>query len=521
MGKVEVGQAMTRNRIRGRAARRKERLIPPLASIPFRTLQNPYAPYEILSSNQVERIHKKSLQILEEIGLVFSDGEALNLWEAAGALVDRENQCVRIESNLVEEALKTVPPSFTLRARNPDKNVTIGGNHVNFATVAGAPYYSDLKNGRGPGSLKTYRQMLRLAHVCGPIHIIEGMLLEPQDVPIQQRHLVKGYAVFEMSDKAHLVTSHGREVAEDHLNMACIVFGGEEEIQREPVLSSVVNVNSPLLFDERMLGGLLTYAQYSQPVVVTPFILAGAMSPLSLPLALAQQNAEALAGITLTQLVNPGTPVIYGGFVTSIDMQTGSPAFGGPEGAWALLAGAQLARFYEIPYRGSGGLNTAKSIDAQAAYESQMTLWPAVLAHTNLILHSAGWLESGLVCSLEKFILDVEGLAMMSHFLNELEITDETLGLQEIAEKGPGGNHFDSPTTLANYLEAFHRPTLSDRQNYQTWEENGSKDAFQRAHEIANTMLGMYVEPTLPSKVKGELLEYVEKRKQKSTVSYF
>ena len=299
------------------------------------------------------------------------------------------------------------------------------------------------------------------------------------------------------------------------------MFGGEAEIRREPVLSAVVNVNSPLRFDERMLGGLLTYARYRQPVVVTPFILAGAMSPVSLPAALAQQNAEALARITLTQLINPGTPVIHGGFATSIDMQTGSPAFGGPEGALALLAGAQFARFYGLPYRGSGGLNNSKIPDAQAAYETQMTLWPAVLAHTNLILHSAGWLEAGLVCSLEKFVLDVEGLAMMSRFLNGLEINDDTLALEEIAEVGPGGNHFGTAYTMERFQDAFYRPTVSDRQNYETWVERGAKDALQRAHEIANQLLETYEQPGLPSSVQGELMEYVEKRKQESTVSYF
>jgi trimethylamine--corrinoid protein Co-methyltransferase len=495
--------------------------MPPLASIPFQTLQNPYAPYEILTENQIERIHRTSLQILEEIGMEFLDEEALDIWKSAGAIVDRESQRVRIEGNLVEQALKAVPSSFTLRARNPNRNVIIGGNHINFATVASAPYYSDFETGRQPGSLEAFKKMLRLAQVCGPIHVIEGMLLEPQDVPIPQRHLVKGYTVYTLSDKAHLVASHGREIAEDHVNMACIVFGGEAEIRRDPVFSAVVNVNSPLRFDERMLGGLITYARYRQPVVITPFILAGAMSPVSLPSALAQQNAEALAGITLTQLVNPGTPVIYGGFATSIDMQTGSPAFGGPEGALALLAGAQLARFYGIPYRGSGGLNNSKIPDAQAAYETQMTLWPAVLAHTNLIIHSAGWLDSGLVCSLEKFVLDVEGLAMMSRFLHGLEISDETLALDEIAEVGPGGNHFGTAYTMARFQDAFYRPTISDRQNYETWVEHGVKDALQRSHEIANQLLEIYEQPDLPSNVQGELMQYVEKRKQASTVSYF
>jgi trimethylamine--corrinoid protein Co-methyltransferase len=512
---------MTLRENRGRQARQRDRLVPPLASIPFKTLQNPYAPFEVLTANQVEGIHEASMRILEEIGMEFLDDETLDIWKSVGAIVDRESQRVRIERAILEEAIKTVPSSFTLRARNPERNLIIGGNHINFSPVGSAPYYSDLKSGRQPGSLEKYEKMVRLAQVCGPIHVIEGTLLEPQDVPIAKRHLVKAYSVYTLSDKANLASSHGREIAEDHVNMACIVFGGEAEIRRDPVFSSVVNANSPLRWDERMLGGLLTYARYRQPLVVTPFILAGAMSPVSLAAALAQQNAEALAGIALTQIVNPGTPVIYGGFATSIDMQTGSPAFGGPEGALALLAGAQLARFYGLPYRGSGGLNNSKTPDAQAAYETQMTLWPAILAHTNLIIHSAGWLEAGLVCSLEKFILDVEGLAIMSRFLNGLEISDETLALEEIAEVGPGGHHFGTAYTMARFEDAFYRPTVSDRQNFETWTEHGAKDAFHRAYEVANQLLDTYEQPAFASDVQGELMEYVEKRKQESTVSYF
>jgi trimethylamine--corrinoid protein Co-methyltransferase len=508
-------------RNRGSRARRRDRSAPPLASIPFQPLRNPHAPFEILTTNQIEGIHTASLQILEEVGIEFLDQETLEIWKSAGALVDRESQRVRIESDLIAEGLKTAPSSFTLKARNPERDVIIGGNHINFTNAASAPYYSDIKSGRKPGTLDAYKKMLRLAQVCGPIHVIEGMLVEPQDIPIPQRHLEKGLALYTLSDKAHLVSSHGREVAEDHVNMAGIVFGGEAEILLDPVLSAVINSNSPLRYDGRMLGGLLTYARYRQPVVVTPFILAGAMSPVSLPAALVQQNAEVLAGITLTQLVNPGTPVIYGGFATSIDMQTGSPAFGGPEGALALLGGAQLARFYGLPFRGSGGLNNSKVPDAQAAYETQMMLWPAVMGHTNLVLHSAGWLEAGLVCSLEKFVIDVEGLAMMSRFLRGLEINDETLALNEIAEVGPGGHHFGTAYTLSRFQDEFYLPSVSDRQNFETWVEKGALDASQRAHEVANQLLDIYERPELPPDVHEELIRYVEKRKQASTVSYF
>lgn len=511
---------MQKKRNRTRRVRQRTRSVPPLVSIPFRTLHNPYAPLEVLTADQIEIIHHTSLQVLEEVGLEFLDKETLEIWHSAGAIVDWDQQRVRIEAQMVEEALRTIPSSFTLRARNPEKDLVIGGNNINFATVGSAPYYSDMVRGRQPGSLETYQQMVRLAQICSPIHVIEAMLLEPQDIPIPQRHLDKTYAVYTLSDKANLMSSHGREIAQDQVNMASIVFGGEEEIRRTPVFASVVNANSPLRYDERMLGALITYARYNQPVVITPFILAGAMSPISMPSALMQQNAEILAGLTLMQIVNPGAPLIYGGFSTNIDMHTGSPAFGGPEGALALLSGAQMARYYNLPYRGSGGLNNSKVPDAQAAYETQMVLWPAVLAHTNLLLHSAGWLEAGLVCSLEKFVIDVEGLAMMSRFLQGMEINSETLAVEEIAAVGPGGHHFGTEYTLARYQDEFYLPSISDRNNYEAWTEDGAKDSYQRAHEVANQLLEMYQKPALSSEVHDELFQYVERRKTESTVTY-
>jgi trimethylamine--corrinoid protein Co-methyltransferase len=262
-----------------------------------------------------------------------------------------------------------------------------------------------------------------------------------------------------------------------------------------------------------MLGGLITYARYGQPVVVTPFILAGAMSPITLAAAIAQQNAEALAGVALTQLVNPGVPVIYGGFTTNIDMQTGSPAFGGPEGALALFAGAQLARFYGLPYRGSGSLNNSKIPDAQASYETQMTLWPAILAHSNLIHHSAGWLEAGLVFSFEKLMLDLEGLLMMYRLLDGIEVTDETLALDSMAEVGPGGHHLGTAHTLARFRSEFHLPLISDRQNYEAWVEQGSPDAGQRAYRLWKALLASYEPPPLDPGIEEALREYVARRK--------
>jgi trimethylamine--corrinoid protein Co-methyltransferase len=292
--------------------------------------------------------------------------------------------------------------------------------------------------------------------------------------------------------------------------MAKIVFG--EDISSSPVLGGVINVSSPLRYDGRMLGGLLTYARYGQVNIITPFILAGAMSPVTMAAALAQQNAEVLAGIALTQLANPGAPVIYGGFTTNVDMKSGSPAFGTPEGAWALLVGAQLARRYKLPYRGSGGLNSSKTPDAQAAYESLWTMWPAMLAHTNFILHSAGWLEGGMTVSLEKYVIDAEMLAMFYHFMAGFEINDENLALDSIDEVGPGGHHFGTAHTMERFSTAFYQPTLGDNLGYEVWESAGSWDAARRANVVWKEILANYEPPALDAGIQEELEAYVARR---------
>ncbi|MFQ5436577.1 MAG: trimethylamine methyltransferase family protein, partial [Anaerolineae bacterium] len=420
---------------------------------------------------------------------------------------------VWLDKALILELAAKAPAQFTLRARNPAHSLTFGGNHINFATVGAAPYYADLDQGRRPGTLADFQQMVKLAQICTPIHVIEGLFVEPQDIAVDQRNLEKGLTVFAHSDKVMTTAAHDRIVAQDYVNMAAIVFGGLNSIRNQPVFASNVNVNSPLRFDDRMLGALMVYARNGQPCIITPFILAGAMGPITLAGAIAQQNAEALAGIVLTQLVNPGVPVFYGGFTTNIEMQSGSPAFGTPEGAMALLAGAQLARRYKLPYRGSGGLNSAKTPDAQAAFETQMTLWPAVMAHTNLVFHSAGWLESGLVCSLEKFILDVEGLAMMHIFLGGIDVSEDNLALDMIAEVGPGGHHLGTSHTMARFRNGFYRPIVADRLNYETWREAGGWDAARRANQVAKDLLAQYEQPELDTAVADELNAYVQRRK--------
>jgi trimethylamine---corrinoid protein Co-methyltransferase len=501
---------------RNRSPRRERRQTAPAPSAThaFRHIHNPYAPIEVLTTEQLEKIHQASMHIVEKIGIDFFDDEALAVWQAAGARVDHSSRHVWIDRGLLLAAVAQAPAEFTLRARDPAKSLQIGGNHINFGTVAGAPFYADMEVGRRPGLLADFERMVKLAHVCEPMHLIEGLLVEPQDVPVPYRHLEKVLRQYLYSDKAITVAAHGRVVANDCLEMAALVYGRPAAEQPQPVLMGNINANSPLRFDDRMLGAALTYARHGQAVIVTPFILAGAMSPVTIAAAIAQQNAEALACIALLQLVNPGAPVVYGGFTTNVDMQSGSPAFGTPEGAIALFAGAQLARRYGLPYRGSGGLNTAKIPDAQASYETQMSLWPAVMGHANVIFHSAGWLEAGLVCSLEKFVIDMEGLAVMQHFLAGLTVDDETLALDSIAEVGPGGHHFGTAHTMARFRNAFYMPLVSDRQNFQNWQEQGGLDTAQRAHRVAQRLLKSYEQPALDTAVTEALYEFVARRKQ-------
>jgi trimethylamine--corrinoid protein Co-methyltransferase len=502
----------TPDRRSARADRREQRRRSPLEALPFRALHNPLPPVELLSPEQVEQIHVASMRILEEIGIDFLDQEALDIWQAAGARVDHGAQHVWLDRGLVLEAVAKAPAQFTLRARNPARSVPIGGNNSIFSVTSGTAFVSDLDSGRRTGTLADMHNLMRLVHMCPPLHVVESQVTEPQDLPVPIRHLERGLAIFTLSDKPVAQAAHGRVVATDCLNMAAIVFGGHDEIKQGPVFVSVVNANSPLRYDTSMIGGIITYARGGQPIVMTPFILAGAMSPITMAAAVAQQNAEALAGIALTQLVNPGVPVIYGGFTTNTDMATGGPSFGTPEGAWAFFAGAQLARRYGLPYRGSGGLNTSKVPDAQASYETQMCLWPTVMSHTNYIMHAAGWLEGGLVASFEKLLIDVEGLAMMQHLFGGVEISAETLALDSIAEVGPGGHHFGTAHTLAHYQTEFYRPLLSDRQNLGVWQDHGALDAAQRANRLWKELLQSYEPPPIDPGVEQELREYVARR---------
>jgi trimethylamine--corrinoid protein Co-methyltransferase len=494
-----------------RAARRQRRSESPLLTIPFRQVRNRFAPLEILDAEQIEKIHTASLHILENVGVDFMDDEALAIWERAGAKVDRARQHAWIERGLLMEAIGRAPATFTWRARNPARNVVLGADHIAFGPNGGMVYVSDLERGRRTGTLADYENFVKLSQMVNVLHFACWEQVTPQDVPVSIRHLRRLQAGILLSDKPLMEAAHGREISADNVALAKIAC---DETGEGPVIGDVINVNSPLRYDARMLGGLITYARAGQACFITPFILAGAMSPITLAAALAQQNAEALAGVALTQLVRPGAPVIYGGFTTNVDMKSGSPAFGTPEGAWALIVGAQLARYYTLPYRGSGGLTTSKVPDAQAAYEAQWNLWPCVLAHSNLVMHAVGWLEGGLTASFEKFIIDAESLAMFQHFLSGFDINDETLALDMIAEVGPGGHHFGTPHTQARYSTEFYQAFLSDRLGYETWAAAGEWDAARRAHALYKELLTHYAPPPIDPAVREAVQDYVARRER-------
>jgi trimethylamine--corrinoid protein Co-methyltransferase len=373
-------------------------------------------------------------------------------------------------------------------------------------------YVSDLEHGRRPGTLADLENFLKLSQMCPLLHYASWEQVSPQDVPVSSRHLRRLYAAFTLTDKVALETAHGREITTDCLEMARLGFG--DLTGGGPVIGDVINVNSPLRYDGRMLGGLITYARAGQVCMITSFIQAGATSPIPIAAALAQQNAEVLAGVALTQLVRPGAPVVYGGFITPVDMRNGGPAFGTPEGAWALLVAGQLARRYNLPYRASGSLTNAKVPDAQAAYESMATLWPAILSHTNMIMHSAGWLDRGLTASYEKFMLDIEMLAIFSHFLAGFKIDDDTLALEMMAAVGPGGHHLGTSHTVARCRTEFYASALADRLNYDGWLASGAEHAAQRAHRLWQEWLEHYHPPPLDSAIDDALQSYVARRER-------
>jgi trimethylamine--corrinoid protein Co-methyltransferase len=503
---------------RSSTRRRKKLATNVVIQRPWALVKNPYKPIEVLSADQIEHIHAASLTVIETLGVDIWCDEALDIFAAAGADVDHAGRHVRIDRALIEEAVAKAPAEVTLTPRNPERAITLGGNNICFSPVGGPGFSTDIDRGRRAGTFADACDLMRLSHSLEVIHVTNGGPVASTDVAVPIRHLETMRANLTLTDKVAFGSAFGAARVNDAIDMTCIVRGTDRAgLAKSPGVIGNINCNSPLRYDGPMTEGIIEFARAGQPIIVTPFTLAGAMAPITLAGALAQQNAEALIGIALSQLVNPGAPVIYGGFTSNVDMKSGAPAFGTPEYAKAVLAGGQLVRRYGIPYR-SSNVNASNVVDAQAAYESQMSLWATVMGHCNLMLHSAGWLEGGLTASFEKMIIDAEMLQMMCAFLEPLEVNDATLGLEAMADVGPGGHFFGTAHTLERYENAFYAPMVSDWRNFETWEEHGSLSATQRANGIWKQMLADYEQPAMDQAIAEELDAFVARRSEEGGV---
>ncbi|HEX7626974.1 MAG TPA: trimethylamine methyltransferase family protein [Gaiellaceae bacterium] len=465
--------------------------------------------YEILDEASMQELERGWRRIVSELGIDFQHAEVLAIFEAAGQKV--EGDLVKLDPDWILEQVAKAPREFDIQARNPAHNIHIGGNHMAFGAVYGCPFVREGIE-RREATYADFENLVRLSQSFPQLDTPGGTICEPNDKPLDSRHLDMVYALLTLSDKPFMGSVTSGPNAEDTIAMAEMVFGAES-IRETPAVISLINVNSPLRYDDRMLSALLAYAKAGQPTVITPFLLMGAMSPVSVPSTLAQQVGEALAGIALVQTINPGCPVVFGSFLSNTDMQSGSPSFGTPESAIGLLCTGQIARHYGLPFRGGGGLTASQSVDAQAAYEAAMTMWPTFLAGTNFVMHSAGWLESGLVSCYEKFIVDVEMLRMLHHVFQPLQINEETLAYGAHQEVGQGGHFLGAVHTLERFRECFYRPLLSSTENYERWMRNGGNDAAARASDIWRKTLDEFEEPAMEQDLKDELKAYVDRRR--------
>ena len=476
-------------------------------------LRNRFPPIQALDEEQLEFVHDVSMRIVEEEGIEVLGDMALDLFRKAGASVDDQG-VVRMDRALLLDTVAKAPEQFTVTPRNPENAIPIGGDVINFGLVSGTPNVHDNINGRRAGNFEDYKKLISFGQYFNVLTFFGNQATAPTDMPANSRHLDTTFVNLTLSDKPFFATGIGGGRARDAIEMTAIARGlSMEEMKTQPSVMTNINVNSPRKLDDAMAYGAMQLAMFGQPVTVTPFTLMGAMTPSTMAGALAQQNAEALVGIALLQLTNPGTPVVYGGFTSNVDMRSGSPAFGTPENALANIAGGQLARLYKLPYR-SSACNASNAVDAQATYETQMALWGSVLGYGNLIYHTAGWLEGGLVASFEKLVIDCEMLQHMSKMLEPLKIDLEETGLEAMREVGPGGHFFGCAHTMERYKTAFYEPFISDWQNSENWTLAGAKDATTRATELWPKILDEFEPPPIEAATREALEAYMAKRKE-------
>jgi trimethylamine---corrinoid protein Co-methyltransferase len=464
--------------------------------------------YEILSEDAMDVLDRGWRRIVTELGVEFMLPEAVELFRKAGQTVEGDN-LVKLDPEFVLELVAKAPREFELQARNPERTCHIGGDHMVFAPVYGPPFVREGAE-RRDATMADFENFVRLSQAFPELDSPGGTIVEPNDRPLDSRHLDMVFALQTLSDKPYMGSVISGPNALDTIAMGEIVFAG---LPSSPVSISLINCNSPLRWDDRMLSAMVEYNRANQAVVMTPFLLMGAMSPVSIPATLVQQIAEALSGIALTQLVQPGCPVVFGSFLSNTDMQSGSPSFGTPESAIGLLCTGQIARRFGLPFRSGGGLTASQTADAQGAYEALMTLLPTFLAGTNFVMHSAGWLEGGLVSSYEKFIVDVELLRMLRHEFTPLEIDEASLAFDAHQEVGQGGHFLGAAHTLERFRDCFYRPLLSSTENFERWTRNGGKDAAERAGEIWRRTLEEYEPPPIDDAVRSELEAFVVRRR--------
>jgi trimethylamine---corrinoid protein Co-methyltransferase len=466
--------------------------------------------YDILSEDAMATLDKGWRRLMTEIGVEFMDSRALDLFRAAGQRV--EEHTVFLDPDFVLEQVAKAPREFDVQARNPENTIHIGGDAMAFGAVYGPPFVREGEV-RRDATFDDFQRFTKLAQSFPVLDSAGGVICEPNDTPLDSRHLDMVHALQTLTDKVYMGNVVSGTNAADTIAMSSILFGSREAIEETPATISLINCNSPLRWDDRMLEAQFEYSAANQAVVLTPFILMGAMSPVTIPAALVQQITEALSGIALSQLIRPGAPVIFGSFLSNIDMQSGSPTFGTPESGIGLLCTGQIARHFGLPFRTGGGLTSSQVPDAQAGYEALMTMLPTFLAGANWVMHSAGWLEGGLVAGYEKFIVDVELLQMLQHEFTPLEIDEASMAFDAHEEVGHGGHFLGAMHTMERFRTCFYRPMLSSSENYERWMRNGGADTAARAGRICKERLEAYEPPPLDDAVRAELEEYVVRRR--------
>jgi trimethylamine--corrinoid protein Co-methyltransferase len=506
---IIMAESARRARGGGGAARRAER-----SAVSFETakyIERNIPNYEVLTTEALEIVERNADIILEEIGVNFPDNpEALELWRAAGASIDGDR--VRIPKGLARELCKTAPSEYTQHARNPERNVVVGGKNLVLAPVYGPPFVRDAAGGRRYATMADFNKFVKLGYMSKWLHHSGGTVCEPTDIPVNKRHLDMLHAHMTLSDKPFMGSVTEPSRAQDSVDMCKILFG-DEFVQNNTVMTSLININSPMTFDDVMMGALKVYAENNQACIISPFIVGGAMAPVSIMGTLTQVMAEALAGVAYSQLIRPGAPIVMGAFVTSIDMNSGAPTFGTPEAAHITYGVGQLARRMNVPYRSAGSFCGSKLPDAQAAYETANSLNMGLLAGVNFMLHSCGWLEGGLVSSFEKFVMDADQLGALHHIARGVEIDDNAQAMDAIREVGPGGHYLGCEHTQANFKSAFWKSDLLDYKPFETWEDEGARDTQTLATLRVEKMLGDYQQPPMDPAVREALDAFVSQKK--------